>query len=161
NLEGGNGIPVNQWTHLAGTFDGTTMKLYVNGQLASSRSTAAAIDVTTGVLRIGGDSVWSGEYFTGVIDEVRIYNRALAQSEVQGDMNAPVVAGTQPPAPGADTTPPGGTVVINGGDVTTTQLAVTLSLTASDDATGVAQMRFSNDGVTYAAPIPFAATAPW
>src|SRR2546422_5448745 len=37
-------------------------------------------------LRIGGNSV-SGEYFRGVIDEVRIYNRALAASEIQTDMS--------------------------------------------------------------------------
>ena len=161
NLEGDSGIPVNQWTHLAGTFDGTALKLYVNGQLVSSKATTAPIDVTDGVLRIGGDGIWSGEYFTGVVDEVRVYNRALAQSEVRADMDAPVVAGTQPPAQGADTTPPGGTIVINGGDVTATQLDVTLSLTASDDATGVVQMRLSNDGITFTDPLPFAATAPW
>jgi hypothetical protein len=38
------------------------------------------------VLRIGGNSLW-GEYFEGRIDEVRIYNRALAATEIQADMN--------------------------------------------------------------------------
>jgi hypothetical protein len=37
-------------------------------------------------LRIGGNSVWS-EWFSGLIDEVRIYNRALSQGEIQTDMN--------------------------------------------------------------------------
>ena len=50
--------------------------------------------VTANALRIGGNNVW-GEYFSGLIDEVRIYNRALTAAEVQADMNAPVVA---PPA---------------------------------------------------------------
>jgi len=45
--------------------------------------------VTSGALRIGGNSV-SGEYFRGVIDEVRIYNRALAASEIQTDMSTPI-----------------------------------------------------------------------
>jgi len=40
-------------------------------------------------LRFGGNSIW-GEYFQGLIDEVRIYNRALSQSEIQSDMNTPV-----------------------------------------------------------------------
>jgi len=63
--------------------------------------------------------------------------------------------------PPTDTTPPAGTVQINGGAATTDQAAVTLSLTATDNASGVAQMRFSNDGTTFGMPVAFAATAPW
>jgi hypothetical protein len=44
-------------------------------------------------LRVGGNAVW-GEYFAGVIDEVRIYNRALSQAEVQADMTTPVMTST-------------------------------------------------------------------
>ena len=40
-------------------------------------------------LRIGGNAPW-GEYVTGQIDDVRIYNRALSQAEIQTDMNTPV-----------------------------------------------------------------------
>ena len=45
--------------------------------------------VTSGALRIGGNSVW-GEYFRGSIDEVRIYNRALSGGEIQTDMGTPI-----------------------------------------------------------------------
>jgi hypothetical protein len=41
------------------------------------------------VLRFGGNSVW-GEFFAGRIDEVRLYNRALAAAEIQANMNAPI-----------------------------------------------------------------------
>ena len=41
------------------------------------------------MLRIGGNAIW-GEYFSGLIDEVRIYNRALTPTEIQTDMNTPV-----------------------------------------------------------------------
>ena len=52
---------------------------------------------STQPLRIGGNQVW-GEYFAGLIDEVRIYNRALSAAEIQTDMNTPVsVADTTPP----------------------------------------------------------------
>jgi hypothetical protein len=44
---------------------------------------------STGVLRIGGNSVWS-EWFAGLIDEVRVYNRALTAAEIQQDMQAPI-----------------------------------------------------------------------
>lgn len=49
-----------------------------------------SIRASTGVLRIGGDSIWS-EWFAGLIDEVRLYNRALSATEIQTDMRTPVV----------------------------------------------------------------------
>jgi len=48
-----------------------------------------AIATSSGPLRIGGNAVW-GEYFQGRIDEVRIYSRALSQTEIQTDMNTRV-----------------------------------------------------------------------
>ena len=82
-------LPLRRWSHLAATYDGTTLRLYVNGTLASSRAVSGAMPSSTGPLRIGGNSVW-GEYFTGLIDEVRVYNRALSAAEVQADMNSAV-----------------------------------------------------------------------
>ena len=60
----------------------------------------------------------------------------------------------------ADTTPPTGTVTINAGAAYTKTPTVTLTLSASD-ASGVSQMRFSNDNLTYAPPIGFYAVAGW
>jgi hypothetical protein len=50
---------------------------------------SGAILTSTGALRIGGNSVW-GEFFQGRIDEIRIYNRALTQPEIQTDMTRPI-----------------------------------------------------------------------
>jgi hypothetical protein len=80
---------LNIWTHLAATYDGTTLRLYVNGVQAGSRAVSGAIQVSNRPLRIGGNSVW-GEWFAGRIDEVRIYRRALSAAEVQADMTTPV-----------------------------------------------------------------------
>jgi len=41
------------------------------------------------VLQIGGYDIY-GQYFKGMIDEVRLYGRALSQTEIQTDMNTPV-----------------------------------------------------------------------
>src|SRR5205823_8390013 len=82
-------LPINTWTHLASTYDGTTLRLYVNGTQVGSTPTTGNIDVSSGVLRIGGNAIW-GEYFSGLIDEVRIYNRALTAAQIQTDMNTPV-----------------------------------------------------------------------
>jgi hypothetical protein len=73
------------WTHLAGTFNGTTLRLFVNGAQVATRQASGAAVTSTGALRIGGNSVW-GEWFSGLIDEVRIYDRALSATELQGDM---------------------------------------------------------------------------
>jgi hypothetical protein len=44
---------------------------------------------STGVLRLGGNALWS-EWFAGLIDEVRVYGRALSSSEIQTDMQTPI-----------------------------------------------------------------------
>ena len=90
-------LTVNTWTHLAATYDGTTMRLYVNGAQVASQAQTGAIATSTDPLQIGGDSIY-GQYFQGAIDEVRIYNVALTAAEIQADMNTPV--GTFLPPPG-------------------------------------------------------------
>jgi hypothetical protein len=92
NLPGGRQVATNAWTHLAATYDGATMRLYVNGAQVASRADAVPAAASTGALRIGGDSVW-GEYFVGRIDEIRIYNRVLSASEIGSDMTIAVSAG--------------------------------------------------------------------
>jgi hypothetical protein len=82
-------LAINTWTHLAVTYDGATLRLYVNGAQASSLTITGGITTSTGALRIGGNAIW-GEYFAGLIDEVRIYNRALSPGEITTDMNAPL-----------------------------------------------------------------------
>ena len=85
----GPALAANVWTHLAGTYDGSAVRLYVNGVLVATTNFAGSISTSTGALRIGGNTLW-GEYFQGQIDEVRIYNRALTISEILADMNSPV-----------------------------------------------------------------------
>jgi Concanavalin A-like lectin/glucanases superfamily/Domain of unknown function (DUF1929)/Bacterial Ig domain len=82
-------VPLNAWTHLAVTYDGASLRLYVNGALVKTTALSGAMATSTSALRIGGNAVW-GEYFKGVIDEVRIYNRALSAAEVQTDMATPI-----------------------------------------------------------------------
>ena len=85
-------LPTNTWTHLAATFDGTTLRLYVNGAQVSSVAKAGSIVTSTNALQIGGDSI-HGQYFAGLIDDVRVYNTALSQSEIATDMITPVGGG--------------------------------------------------------------------
>jgi hypothetical protein len=91
NAAGPSAIAVGAWTYLTATYDGTAEKLYVNGQQVASVPLSRSVEVSDGNLRIGGNAVWS-EWFSGLIDEVRVYNRALPQSEIQVDMATPVSA---------------------------------------------------------------------
>jgi hypothetical protein len=75
--------------HLATTYDGTTQRFFINGVEVSSRQVIGTIDVGTGALRIGGNDVWAAEYFQGLIDEVRVFNRVLTGGEITTLMNAP------------------------------------------------------------------------
>jgi hypothetical protein len=86
---GTSALPLNTWTHLAATYDGAQLRLYVNGVQAGSRAQTGNMAVSTGPLRVGGNAVWT-EFFAGLIDEVRVYNRALSAAEIQADMNAAV-----------------------------------------------------------------------
>lgn len=60
-----------------------------------------------------------------------------------------------------DTTPPSGSVMINGGATGTNQLAVTLTLSATDNSGTVSQMQFSNDGTTYSAAEAYVTSKSW
>jgi chitodextrinase len=88
-VSGPTASPVDAWTHVALTYDGSMLRLYVNGTLASSLAAAGAIETNTKPLRIGGNSPY-GEFFQGLIDEVRVYNRALSQAEIANDLVTPL-----------------------------------------------------------------------
>jgi hypothetical protein len=96
SITGPSLVPVSPtWTHVAATFDGTTMRLYVNGTQVASLAQTSPIATSSSPLRIGGNSAW-GEYFAGSIDDVRVYNRALSATEIQTDMNTPLGGGGAP-----------------------------------------------------------------
>src|SRR3989449_1827506 len=136
---GAQALLVNTWSHLAGTYDGATLKLYVNGVLVASNPFTGPILTSTGALRIGGNGIWK-EFFQGRIDEVRIYNRAISSTEVQADMNTAVGSATL-----VDVTPP--TVSITAPSAGTT-VSNTVSVTASAaDNIGVTGVQFLLDGV--------------
>ena len=88
-LFGAGVLAANVWTHVAGTYDGSTLRFYANGVQVASQARTTPIAVTTDPLQIGSDAVY-GQYFQGVIDEIRIYNRALPVAEIQRDMNTPM-----------------------------------------------------------------------
>jgi unsaturated rhamnogalacturonyl hydrolase len=72
----------NQWHHLMGIYDGSTVRLYVDGQLDGTGA-AGSVNVTNDPVYIGSRSDnLSGRAWNGQIDEVRIYNTALSQANL-------------------------------------------------------------------------------
>ena len=78
-------LAANTWTHLAVTYDRVTLRIYVNWVQVSSRARTQAIATSASPLQIGGDSLF-GQYFSGTIDEVRVYSSARSAAQVQADM---------------------------------------------------------------------------
>ncbi len=107
---GSTQLPVDAWSHLAATYDGTVVRMYVNGTPLGTASRTGGILTSAEPLWIGANPVWP-EPFIGQIDEVRIYDRALTAEQVQADMNTPIDTG--PPDTVSPTSP--GTLTANGG----------------------------------------------
>lgn len=75
---------LNSWYHVAGVFDGSSVKIYINGELQASTATSGVISPSTGtVMYIGENPTWSGRYFDGTVDEVRIWNVARSTADIQ------------------------------------------------------------------------------
>ena len=78
-------LPVGEWKHLAVTFDGTTLTGYMDGVTVGS--SAAQFDLEGMPLTLGQGHIWEN-YFSGLIDDVRIYSRALDATEIAALANA-------------------------------------------------------------------------
>jgi hypothetical protein len=91
SVESAISLTANTWVHLAGTYDGSTLRIYVNGTLAGSAAASGTLTSYAGPLRLAANGAGS-EGWNGTIDEVRLYSRALSASEIQADM------ATAPPA---------------------------------------------------------------
>jgi fibronectin type 3 domain-containing protein len=142
----GSAPPVNTWTHLAATYDGTSLRLYRNGTLISSTTRPGTITVGTGPLKLGGNGVWP-EWFAGQLDDVRVYDTALTAAQIQADMNVPVGGASEP-----DTAAPS---VPSGVSATANVIGkVTVSWNAATDnvgVTGYGVYRSTTSGFTPAA----------
>jgi hypothetical protein len=128
-------LPLNTWTHLAGTFDGTTYRFYINGTLAGTPTTGTLGPTTTAPLRIGTSGTCAG--FGGLIDEVHLFNRALTQAEIQTIVNAGAAGTCACSVPVVTLNP--ATQVGSGG-------SVTLTASASGSPAPTVQWQVSTDG---------------
>ena len=82
DLFGNRNVNDGQWHHIAATYDGSTMSIYVDGTLDASQSASGVINQNTLPLDLGANSGSPGLMFSGLIDEVSLYNRALSSDEI-------------------------------------------------------------------------------
>ena len=77
-------VPANQWTHVAVTGDGTNFRIFVNGAL-TQESAFQTTDGDNETYYIGGDMNF-GESYTGMVDDLRIYNHVMSEGDVRASM---------------------------------------------------------------------------
>jgi hypothetical protein len=82
-------LTVNEWHYLAATYDGTALRLFVDGVQVVKKNLSTPLGSSNRPLYVGGNPLW-GEYFKGTVDDVRVYNRALTDIEILADMETPV-----------------------------------------------------------------------
>lgn len=82
-----NTLSLNSWQHVAGTYDGSMIRLYVNGQLVDS--TSLSVNFSSGLknLTIGNWSNSPDRAYAGSIDEVRVWNVVRNRAEILANMN--------------------------------------------------------------------------
>lgn len=77
-----NFIQDSVWFHIVATFDSSNIRFYVNGVLDTTIQHVGLSPNSNNPLRFGANSILSGDFFRGKMDDAAIYNRALSQQEV-------------------------------------------------------------------------------
>ena len=86
-------LNIGKWNHLGATFDGVNIKLYLDGKLASSTPAKHPLKVDSPASIYIGNNYTQQRGFEGVLDEVRIFDRALTAAEVKAEYDALCLAG--------------------------------------------------------------------
>jgi hypothetical protein len=88
------GGDIGAWVHLVGVNDGTTWRLYRNGVEVATQAGSAGAYTATAAWRIGAQGSSASRFFSGSIDDVRIYNRGLSANEVAALYNYGYTSGS-------------------------------------------------------------------
>lgn len=88
HLSGEEPLPTGRWVHLAATFDGTTMRLYMDGRECGTMSRPGALVPTDGRFVLGNYELDHRSFFQGLLDDVRIYRRVLSGDDIRANASA-------------------------------------------------------------------------
>jgi hypothetical protein len=86
-LHGDVNVNDGEWHHTAGVYDGSKYYLYVDGELDASKDTSGTMSISSFPVFIGANAQQGGREFEGLIDDVRVYKRALMDTEILGVMS--------------------------------------------------------------------------
>ena len=86
----GQVMKIGEWTHVAGVYDASMMRVYINGKLEGQQPLSASIGVSPQYLLIGESPGYSSRFFDGKIEELRIWNVALTGNQIRENMHLPV-----------------------------------------------------------------------
>jgi Concanavalin A-like lectin/glucanases superfamily len=100
-LEGFATPPDGEWAHVTGTYDGSSMKVYYNGEVAGEQDATGQISTSGDSLFIGTKHATApvGDGFSGSMDDIRLYGRAVAQEEIPAIMLGVALELAQEPSP--------------------------------------------------------------
>lgn len=76
-------LGANEWHHLAAVYDGTAKRLYVDGNLEAEEPVTGGFGRDDSDVLIGENAERPGRFFSGMIDDVRIYNHALSETAIK------------------------------------------------------------------------------
>jgi len=83
HLKASAALPIARWVHVAGTFDGKLMKIYVDGEQRGAMERPGRVHPNGFPLCLGSYEASHPAHFSGLLDEVRIYGRPLTADEVR------------------------------------------------------------------------------
>jgi hypothetical protein len=82
DVRGTSAVKTNTWCHIAEVYDGSKLYIYVNGSLENSVTATGNVSYISSNLLIGTAAKLSSQYMLGKIDDIRIYNKALASTDI-------------------------------------------------------------------------------
>ncbi|MBI2327901.1 prepilin-type N-terminal cleavage/methylation domain-containing protein [Candidatus Curtissbacteria bacterium] len=130
-------LTAGPWWHVVGTYDGANLKIYINGELDATAALITNLTDKTGSFSVGRND--DGNYFQGVVDDVRIYNSALTAAEITNLYNAapsPAPSPTPAASPSVGPTPtplPGTSFVYSYGSTSPTTFILKANLENTSD----------------------------
>jgi hypothetical protein len=133
------GLPANVWTHVAITYDGNRFNMYINGELDGSVDEGKSVQRNRNDLVLGANAALNDRFFSGEIDNLRLWNRSRTLIEIRSDYQSEL-DGSQTDLEAlyqSDTAPAGGPVS-NLGQETGGDLALTGASLTDYDALPVA-----------------------
>jgi len=91
NVISNNPMPLNEWTFIAVTYKASdAISIYINGKLENTTKVTEARDPSTESIRIGF-SFWANRFWDGMLDELRLFDTALNETEIESLMASPSV----------------------------------------------------------------------